>query len=259
MYYEKTGKGKPLLLIHGLGGSTRSWDPIIQDLAEKREVIRIDLPGFGKTPPLHGRTSIGTLTDVIIDFLEHHKLLGIDVVGTSMGARLVLELARRGGVVGAVISLDPGGFWQGWEKHAFYSSIKASIGLIRLIHPRIPQILRKPLGRRLLLLQFSAKPKNLDPEIPIKELNDYVQAKSFDELLKNLVYGEKQQGLPKGTLDKPLIIGWGKKDYVCLPRQAYRALDVFPDATLHWFENCGHFPHWDNPKETVDLILDNTK
>lgn len=36
-----------------------------------------------------------------------------------MGGRLVLELARRGGIVGKVISLDPGGFWNGWEKYFF--------------------------------------------------------------------------------------------------------------------------------------------
>ena len=33
---------------------------------------------------------------------------------------------------------------------------------------------------------------------------------------------------------------------------------MFPDARLHWFERCGHFPHWDAPQETVRLILDNT-
>ena len=44
-----------------------------------------------------------------------------------MGARLVLELARRGGVLGTVVALDPGGFWQGWERHVFFGSIWASI------------------------------------------------------------------------------------------------------------------------------------
>ena len=109
----RRGSGKPLLLIHGLGGSWRSWRPILDDLSAERRVIAIDLPGFGKTPPLRGEVSIATLAEAVTAFLDAHDLIGVDVVGSSMGARLALELARRG-VVGATVSLDPGGFWRGW-------------------------------------------------------------------------------------------------------------------------------------------------
>lgn len=54
------------------------------------------------------------------------------------------------------------------------------------------------------------------------------------------------------------MIGWGRRDWVCLPRQAPRAARRFPDARVHWFERCGHFPHWDVPEETARLILDTT-
>ena len=37
-----------------------------------------------------------------------------------------------------------------------------------------------------------------------------------------------------------------------------RAQAAFPHATLHWFDRCGHFPHWDQPRETVRLVLDAT-
>lgn len=245
-------------MVHGLGGSIHSFDTILEELSKVREVVLIDLPGFGETPALEGKVNIANLADAVTNFLKIQNLLGIDAVGTSMGARLVLELARRGGILGAVISLDPGGFWEGWEKHAFYASIKTSIGLIRLLHPEIPKILNSDTGRKLLLLQFSARPEQLSPQAAIQELNDYVDSESFDELLYNLVYGEKQEGLPENTLKKPLIIGWGKKDKVCFPRQAKRALKTFPDARLHWFEDCGHFPHWDKPLETVELILKHT-
>jgi len=43
---------------------------------------------------------------------------------------------------------------------------------------------------------------------------------------------------------------------VCLPSQLHLALAKFPDAKLHWFDRCGHFPQWDAPAETVRLILD---
>lgn len=63
MNYIRRGTSKPLLLIHGLGGSWRSWSPILDDLATEREVIAVDLPGFGATPPLPGEVSILTLSD----------------------------------------------------------------------------------------------------------------------------------------------------------------------------------------------------
>ena len=117
------GNGKPLLLIHGIGGNWRSWSPILDGLAAHREVIAIDLPGSGKTLPLQGENSIATLASAVTGFLHRNQLTGIDAVGSSMGARLVLELVRRGNILGSAVSLDPGGFWKGMETHFFYGSI----------------------------------------------------------------------------------------------------------------------------------------
>jgi pimeloyl-ACP methyl ester carboxylesterase len=54
------------------------------------------------------------------------------------------------------------------------------------------------------------------------------------------------------------VIGWGRFDRICFPRQAARAQELFPDAHIHWFERCGHYPHWDAPEETARLILATT-
>ena len=135
MNHLRSGSGKPLLLIHGLGGSARSWSSIWTASAERRDLVAVDLPGFGDTPPLAGETSIRSLSDAVTSFIDAHGLRSIDVVGSSMGARLLLELARRGGVVGSVVSFNPGGFWRGWERHAFYFSIWLSICAVRLFQP----------------------------------------------------------------------------------------------------------------------------
>jgi pimeloyl-ACP methyl ester carboxylesterase len=112
------GSGRPLLLVHGLGGSWRSWNTILLALAEKREVIAVDLPGHGGTPADADSGSFAGLARSLDAFIADHGLVGADIVGSSMGARLVLELARRGSV-GAVVALDPGGFWRGWERTLF--------------------------------------------------------------------------------------------------------------------------------------------
>ena len=258
MNFERRGSGKPLLLIHGIGGNWKSWATIIDDLAKQREVIALDLPGHGKTPPLIGAVSISTLADAVTAFLHENNLTGIDAVGSSMGARLVLELVRRGGVLGAVVSLDPGGFWKGWEIPFFYNSIAASIKLVRLLQPVMSGIAKSAIGRSLLLVQFSKNPAKLSGEMVLDEMRSFAASPSFDELLRNLAYGEKQKGIPVNTVTKPLVIGWGKNDRVCFPGQAKRAIELFPDARLHWFESCGHFPHWDAPQQTVELILNTT-
>lgn len=256
MNHIRRGAGKPLLLIHGIGGSWRSWQTIIDDLAIEREVIAVDLPGHGDTPPLNGATTIATLSDAVTDFLGANNLTGVDVVGSSMGARLVLELARRGGAVGGVVSLDPGGFWQGWQIPFFYHTVNLSVKLVRLLQPVMPQITRSAVGRSLLFAQFSARPWRIPPKVALDEMRSFAESPVFDELLSNLAYGEAQKGTAKSSIKKPLIIGWGRRDRVCLPSQARLALEKFPDAQMHWFDRCGHFPQLDKPAETVRLILD---
>jgi pimeloyl-ACP methyl ester carboxylesterase len=65
-------------------------------LAREREVISVDLPGFGQSPPLEGDVAIETLTGAVEDFIADNGLGDVDVVGSSMGARMALEMARRG-------------------------------------------------------------------------------------------------------------------------------------------------------------------
>lgn len=257
MNHVRRGTGRPVLLVHGLGGSWRSWTPILDALAAEREVIAVDLPGFGDTPPLPGEVSIATLADAVAAFLETHDLVGVDAVGSSMGARLVLELARRG-VVGAVVSLDPGGFWRGWERRFFGLSVGLSIRLIRRLQPVMPLLTGNPVGRTLLFAHFSARPWRLSSAVTLDEMRSFAASPSFDPLLRQLVSGPDQEGAAAGSTRGPIVIGWGRQDRVCLPRRAQRAARLFPDARLHWFETCGHFPQWDIPQETVRLIVAST-
>ena len=252
--YVRRGAGKPLLLLHGLGSSLKVWDLIVGQLAIHREVIAIDLSGFGQSPALVGEVSIPTLADAVTDFLTQHQLLGIDAVGNSMGGRLVLELARRGNVVGAVVSLDPGGFWQGWQVAYFYHSVRLSAQLSSLIQPILPPLVSNPVSRTLLFAQFSAHPWTIPARVALNEFREFLPTPSFTKLLDSLAHGPPQQGAPIGSIPN-LVIGWGRQDRICPPSQAKRALALFPDAQLHWFSNCGHVPQLDVPAETVALIL----
>jgi len=255
--YSRHGSGRPLLLVHGLGGSRKSWDTIAGALSKRRELIVIDLPGHGATPAEPDSGTFNGLVDSVERFIGDNKLGGIDLVGSSMGARIVLELARRGGV-GNVVALDPGGFWQGWERTFFKSTIAASVRLLRLLRPALPAMSRNAAARTALLAQLSARPWALDPQAVATELESFVATSTFDALVRDLASGPAQTG-PAAQSSGKVVIGWGRSDRLCLPRQAKRATSAFPSARLHWFDHCGHFPMWDRPDETIRLILDSTE
>jgi pimeloyl-ACP methyl ester carboxylesterase len=257
LHHRCFGAGKPLLLLHGLGGSWKSWTPVLRAVGAERGLIVVDLPGHGETPPLPGEASIATFADAVEELLDAQGIRGVDAVGSSMGARLVLELARRR-AVGAVVSLDPGGFWRGWERRFFAASVALSGRLVRALDPVMPVLTGNPVTRTALLAQFSARPWALPAGVALTEMRTFAHSPSFQPLLDSLVNGPVQEGIAAGESTHPITIGWGRQDRVCLPRQAARALRAFPDARLHWFERCGHFPQWDAPRETARLILDST-
>ncbi|WP_295562205.1 alpha/beta fold hydrolase [uncultured Sphingomonas sp.] len=257
MHQITRGGGKPLLLIHGLGSSWRGWRPILDDLAATKSVIAIDLPGHGDTPAERDSVTFDGLVGSVERYLVANDLVGIDVVGSSMGARIVLELARRGRV-GNVVALDPGGFWRGWERPFFRTTIGLSGRLLRALRPRLPPISRSAVARTALLAQLSAKPAALSPELVCAELTAITDTPTFDALVRDLAGGPEQTG-PAANPDRRIVIGWGKHDRLCLPRQAARAIAAFPSATLHWFKHSGHFPMWDEPRETTEIILQATR
>ena len=230
----------------------------MEPLAARRSVTAIDLPGFGKSPPLDGEVSVRTLADALAQFLWEHELIGTDAAGSSIGARLLLELASRGGVLGAVVSLGPGGFWVGWERFLFAASVRLSRRLAQSLQFAMPTLISHDWSRRLLLAQLSVQPAALPPSMVLEEMRSYAAARSFEAVLQAVLREPAQLGADASSLPRPLVIGWGRLDRVCLPRQAARALQLFPGAQLHWFEHCGHFPHWDAPEETTRLILEAT-
>ncbi len=168
MHHVRRGAGKPVLLVHGLGGSGQSWETIIDGLATEREVIAVTSRvsagphrcGGGLDRDAHRRGGL------------LHRPAGVasvDTVGSSMGARMVLELARRG-VGGTAVALDPGGFWSDGELRFFGLSLRASIKLLRALRSALPALMGNPVTRTLLLAQFSARPWALPPDVPLREL-----------------------------------------------------------------------------------------
>lgn len=76
----------PLLLVHGLGLSRRSWSPVRGTLEQRHDVLAVDLPGFGESPslPVGDTPTPARLADVLERELDRLGLTAPAVVGTQM-------------------------------------------------------------------------------------------------------------------------------------------------------------------------------
>ena len=251
-----TGSGPQLLLVHGLGGNGRSWSPIIPLLAEHREVVTIDLPGHGDTAARADSGTFAGLAGSVQDYIEQEGMGSVDVVGFSLGGRLVLEMARRG-CVGNVVALNPGGFWRGWERTYFMWTLTASRKLLRTLKGQLGTLSGSPVSRTALLAQLSARPWALDKAMVERELVSFAETETVVPLIKDLASGSAQSG-PASQQAGRVAIAWGEKDRLCPPRQAPRSRAAFPQATFHWIEGSGHYSIWDRPRAVADIVLEGT-
>ena len=95
LYYEMTGDGPPLLLIHGLGSSTRDWEKQVELFAREYQVITLDLPGHGRSDKPPGPYSIGMFADDTVALVRELGVAPLHVVGISMGGMVAFELTVR--------------------------------------------------------------------------------------------------------------------------------------------------------------------
>ncbi|RWY79907.1 alpha/beta fold hydrolase [Rhizobium leguminosarum] len=251
--FEEKGQGEPLVLLHGLGGSARSWDLVVPELQKHRRLIVLNLPGHGASPVIPDAATFDGIVAAVDMFLETQRMASVDVVGSSLGGRIVLELARRGRVRSAT-ALDPGGFWHGWERHYVFASLMGTIKLIRALGNQ-RKILAKPGIRSVSIRQLSHKPSALSQPFVEREIRSCAQASNFGDIVRNLTSIPPQMG-PAADNVQSVAIGWGRQDKLCFPGQAIRAQTAFTGSILRWFDACGHFPIWDQPSLTVQFILE---
>jgi 3-oxoadipate enol-lactonase len=93
MYYELTGKGEPLLLIHGLGSTTRDWEFQVPSFSQKYRVITIDLRGHGKTDKPKGPYNMQIFAEDIAELLKKLGIKSIHILGISLGGGIAFQFA----------------------------------------------------------------------------------------------------------------------------------------------------------------------
>ena len=93
IHYLERGRGEPLLLIHGLGGSGADWAFQVAALEHRFRIIVPDLPGSGHSLPPRAEYTIGGFASALWQLMDHLKIVRPNIVGFSLGGAVALEMA----------------------------------------------------------------------------------------------------------------------------------------------------------------------
>jgi pimeloyl-ACP methyl ester carboxylesterase len=252
--HHREGSGEPLLLIHGIGSRWQMWEPVLDRLTPHREVIALDLPGFGASPMPPAGTAAGpeSLTSLVHDFLGEIGVERPHVAGNSLGGLIALELARRGQVRSAH-AVSPAGFANRRESSIARSLLWSGVRVARRLSPRADALMRPRAARILALGQYVAHPTNITPSDAAASLRALADAPWFDATLPTI--NEGHFGDDAG-IDVPVTISWGERDRVLVPRQLWRAAAAIPQARIVPLPGCGHLPTYDDPELVARVMLE---
>ncbi len=142
IYYYSKGKGKPILLVHGWGGSSKSMQPLIKELSKNYTCYVLDLPGFGYSDNPEPNWGVDEYSELIKEFVN--KVIGKEIIycGHSFGGALGIHLSHNTNWVKKLILIAPAfkrtsspktSFSNNW----FYIKIKRFLTPIRKLAYRI--------------------------------------------------------------------------------------------------------------------------
>lgn len=255
--YERAGSGEPLVLMHGIGHHRQAWDPVLRILAAERDVIALDLPGFGTSPSLPDGLpyDLRTMASVLSSFFGTLGVRRPHVVGNSLGGLLALELGRQR-LARSVSALSPAGFWTESERRYAFGVLRAMRGAaLTMPLPLIDRLSRSAPGRTALTSTIYARPGRRSPEAVVSETVALRGATGFHGTLaagRSVAFTDDVPGIP-------VTIAWGSRDLILPRRQGVRAKHVIPGARLVRLPDCGHVPMNDDPAAVARIILDTSR
>jgi len=107
-YLDFGGEGRPILMVHGLGGSAVNWMAVGPDFASNHHAYALDLAGFGRTPLFHRSAALGANAKLVDSFIEEVIGEPVILIGNSMGGHIaILEAADHPQSVTRLVLVDP--------------------------------------------------------------------------------------------------------------------------------------------------------
>jgi pimeloyl-ACP methyl ester carboxylesterase len=251
--YSRAGSGPPLVLLHGVGHRRQAWNAVLGRLTPHRDVITVDLPGHGESPPLDtaGRPAVAALAAELTGFLDQ---LGLDrphVAGNSLGGRLALEAGALGRAA-SVTALSPAGFWRSDRELGYARSVFRTMQTLGArLEPAAPRLAGSTAGRAVLYAAVVHRPSRMSPEQALGDMRAFMAAcPALNAILAEASPFEGQ--IPDGV---PVTIAWGSHDRLLPRRQALVARDRLPQARFVRLAGCGHTPMTDDPALVAGILL----
>jgi pimeloyl-ACP methyl ester carboxylesterase len=240
--YDRTGTGAPLLLLHPLGADRRVWKPIVERLRDHRELIAVDLPGFGQSPRLECRPDPKALAVAVAAQLPALDLDRPDVAGNSLGGWVALELALMG-AARTVTGISPAGLWAG----PLVPKPVIAHDLARALLPVVGAVAATGPGRRLLLAGSVAYPGRVPAADAAHLVRAYATAPAF-----KAVNDQMRAGLFGGLerIRVPVTLVWPERD-----RLVTRPPWLPDNVRSVVLEDAGHVPMWDAPDALAEILL----
>lgn len=93
LFYRQEGAGRPVVLIHGVGADSSSWDEIAPQLAQNFRVLRLDLRGHGRSGRIEGACALDDFIRDVLDVMDAADAAKADVVGFSLGGLIAQGIA----------------------------------------------------------------------------------------------------------------------------------------------------------------------
>jgi pimeloyl-ACP methyl ester carboxylesterase len=258
--YVTAGEGPPLLLVHGVAGDWRTWEPVISGLACHHEVIAVDLPGHGASQAGAGDYSLGGLANVLRDLLGTLGHDRVTIAGHSLGGGVAMQFAYQ--------------FPERCERLVLVSSggLGPDVGLIlraaTLPGSELFLSLTAPAAKSALdFVSGAARALRIQPAADaafyargFTSLADAGTRAAFLATLRAVVGTQGQIVDARDRLylarEMPTLIVWGEHDAVLPVEHARDAHKAMKGSRLELFEHAGHLPQVDEPERFVDAVTD---
>jgi pimeloyl-ACP methyl ester carboxylesterase len=215
IYAEISGAGQPLVLVHGLGGSTRWWARNVLALANSYRVYVVDLAGFGRSR--RQRVALRDTAGLLVGWMDQLSLPRVSIVGHSMGGFISADLAARfPNRVDRLVLVDA--------------------AVLPLERPSLAQTCRMVWGLRHFPLTL----------LPVA-CTDALRAGPFTLISTLRALLAEDICLDLARIEAPTLILWGEHDATLPLSVGQRLHQALPHATFHIISGAGHQPMWTRP------------